>query len=44
MTRLMTNRTKKMKNKILAIPAAATYTPVNPRNPAMRAIIRNTIA
>ena len=35
------NTTKKTKNKILAIPAAAPATPVKPRAPAINAIIRN---
>jgi hypothetical protein len=40
---VMTNRTRNMKNRIFAIPAAATAIPVNPNNAAIRAITRNVI-
>src|ERR1700693_643936 len=38
----ITNRTKKTKNKTLAIPAAAISTPVNPKIDAIKAMTRNT--
>jgi hypothetical protein len=39
----ITNKTKKTKNKTLAMPAAAISTPVNPKIAATKAITRNTI-
>jgi hypothetical protein len=38
----ITNKTRKIKNNIFAIPTAAAKTPVNPNNPAIIAIIKNT--
>lgn len=43
-TNRITNITIKMKNKILAISALATATPVKPNMPAMIEIMRNTRA
>jgi hypothetical protein len=38
------NMNKNKKNKTLAIPAAATATPVNPNTPAMIETMKNTSA
>ena len=38
--RLMTNKTRKTKNKIFAIPTAEPAIPVNPNKPAINAIIK----
>jgi len=38
------NKIKKITNSILAIPAAATATPVKPSIPAIKAIIKNSKA
>ena len=43
-TRLTRNRTRKMKNRIFAIPAAATYTPVKPKMAARMAMIKKITA
>ncbi len=39
----MTNKTRKTKNKIFAIPTAEPAIPVNPNKPAINAIIKNVI-
>jgi len=44
MTRAMMKITRKMKNRVCAIPEAATETPPKPRNPAMIAMIKKTAA
>ena len=38
------NRTRKMKNKTLAISAARPAMPMNPKIPAMMAMIKNVMA
>jgi hypothetical protein len=40
--RLTSQRTRKTKNKIFAIPAAAPAIPKRPKAPAIKAIIKNT--
>jgi hypothetical protein len=42
--KLTRNKIKKITNKILAMPAAATATPANPKKPAIIAITRKTSA
>jgi hypothetical protein len=43
-SRVRTKRTTKMKNKIFAIPAEAADIPVNPKKPAIIAIIKKMMA